>query len=246
MEIGLYIIGDEILSGRRQDRHLVAVIELLKQHQLSLSWVQIVGDDFDRLVDRFKQSLRSEDFVITTGGIGGTPDDMTRAAIAAASGVPLQYHPEGLAILRNKFGSELNSLRQRMVEFPKGAKLIPNPINQIPGFSFYNHHCVPGFPEMARPMIGWVLQNALGQSTLLTIVEHSVRVKDTPESHLIPLMENLLHTYSDLKVFSLPSIQAGNRFVELGVRGDETIVAAAMKDIERALGELGKKWEHVD
>ena len=246
MTIGLYIIGDEILSGRRKDSHLVTVIELLKQHQLSLTWVQIIGDDFDQLVDRFKQTLRSEGSVLTTGGIGATPDDMTRAAIAAAAGVPLQYHPEGMDILRGKYGKELTPFRQRMVEFPKGATLIPNPINQIPGFSFHNHHCVPGFPEMAEPMIKWVLENVLIKPKIQKTIERSVRVKDTPESQLIPLMEKLLTHYSNIKVFSLPSIQAGNRFVELGVKGDEINVTNAIMDIQQHLDELGKKWDRVD
>ncbi len=245
MKIGLLIVGDEILSGRRQDKHLQAVIDLLTERQLLLSWVQILGDDFQQLVNTFEQTLQSQSVVFSTGGIGGTPDDLTRQALAAAAGVELLPHPQGMQILRDKFKDELTPLRQRMVEFPQGAELIPNPVNQIPGFSFKRHHCVPGFPKMAQPMMRWVLDEYYRQAANILLLELAVKVINTPESRLIPIMEQLLQSYPELKVFSLPNIDAEPHFVELGVKAVPTIAKAAMQDIKETLDKENIPWERV-
>jgi molybdopterin-biosynthesis enzyme MoeA-like protein len=247
MEIGLYIIGDEILSGRRRDTHLSAVIERLKPHGLNLNWVHILGDDYPALVENFRGSLASSAWVMSTGGIGGTPDDLTRQALAEAAGVGLEAHPDGLAILREKYGAELTRERRRMVEFPQGATLIPNPVNRIPGFSFKQHHCVPGFPQMAWPMIEWALAQTFGtqRSDLSLPLELAVKVKNTPESKLIPLMERVLGAYPGVKVFSLPSIAPHEPCVELGVRGPRDKARAALREIQTELTDWNIEWEEV-
>lgn len=245
MEIGLYIIGDEILSGRRRDTHLPAVIERLKCYGQTLNWVRILGDDHAALVASFRQSLANGAFVLSAGGIGGTPDDMTRQALAGAADVELVPHPDGLAILREKYGEELTPVRQRMVEFPKGATLIPNPVNQVPGFSFKQHHCVPGFPQMAWPMIEWVLERTFAAGRNDALLELAVNVKNTPESRLIPLMEYLLDKYRDLKVFSLPTLDPNEPRVELGVRGPADKARAAMHEIQSDLTDKKIEWEKV-
>ena len=84
-KFGLIIVGDEILSGRRQDKHLSKVIELLNDRGMELSWARLVGDDLDELVRIYKESFASGDIVFSTGGIGATPDDKTREAAAKAS-----------------------------------------------------------------------------------------------------------------------------------------------------------------
>lgn len=245
MEIGLYIIGDEILSGRRRDTHLSAVIERLKRYGRALSWVRILGDDYATLLANFRLSLAGEVFVLSTGGIGGTPDDITRQALAAAANVELVPHPEGLAILREKYGTDLTPVRQRMVEFPQGATLIPNPVNRIPGFSFKQHHCVPGFPQMAWPMIEWVLDQTFAADSNEAPLELAVIVKNTPENRLIPLMERILDKYGDVKVFSLPSIAPNEPRVELGVRGTADKAGAAMQEIKAELADQKIEWEEV-
>lgn len=245
MQIGLYIIGDEILSGRRGDRHLSAVIERLRSHGKTLSWVRILGDDYSTLVENFRQSLASGAWVLSTGGIGGTPDDLTRQALAEAAEVALEPHPEGLAILREKYGEDLTPERRRMVEFPVGATLIPNPVNRIPGFSFKQHHCVPGFPQMAWPMIEWVLAQAFATDPSEALLELAVKVKNTPESRLIPLMEYLLDKYRGIKVFSLPSLAPDEPCVELGVRGPAEQAHAAMWEMQSELTDRNIEWEEV-
>lgn len=245
MNLGLYIIGDEILTGRRRDKHLDAVIGMLHARGHALAWAATLGDDLERLSRHFRQSIAAGEPVLSTGGIGGTPDDLTRQAMAAALDVPLEAHPEGLPVLQRKFGDALTPERRRMVEFPRGATLIPNPVNQIPGFSIAGHHFVPGFPEMARPMLEWVLDTYY-RDAAGPVVEHAVRIHDCPESRLIPLMERLLAGYPGVKVFSLPHVAGANRSVELGVRGPADTAARAFAAMEAGLVELNLEWETAE
>ena len=172
MAFGLIIIGDEILSGKRSDKHLPKVIELLAERGLQLAWAEIVGDDPARITQVLKRTLAGPDIVFSSSGIGATPDDHTRQCAAAALGVPLELHPEGKLLIQERIretaGQDAdldapdNLQRLKMAEFPQGASLIPNPYNRIPGFTAVRrpggqHHFVPGFPVMAWPMIAWVL-----------------------------------------------------------------------------------------
>lgn len=164
MGFGMIIIGDEILSGRRTDKHLPKVIELLSARGLSLDWADYIGDDRERITATLKRAFASGDIVFSTGGIGATPDDHTRQCAAAALGVPLELHPEAAELIRARIRETAgekpvdldlpeNLHRLNMGTFPKGASIIPNSYNRIPGFSAGNIHFVPGFPVMAWPMI---------------------------------------------------------------------------------------------
>lgn len=143
MKVGLILIGDELLSGLRQDKHLPQVMSFLKARGLPLAWVRMIGDDWDLLLQTLHETLQSNDIVFSFGGIGATPDDLTRQAVAAATGVELIRHPEAVALLEGRFGADAYPNRIRMSELPAGARLIPNPINQIPGFKVQHHHFVP-------------------------------------------------------------------------------------------------------
>src|ERR1700731_2240411 len=102
MGFGMVIVGDEILSGRRTDKHLPKVIELLSSRGLSLDWAEYIGDDRERITATLKRSFASGDIVFSTGGIGATPDDHTRQCAAAALGVPLELHPEAAELIRQR------------------------------------------------------------------------------------------------------------------------------------------------
>jgi len=149
---GAFIIGDEIIVGKRQDKHLTFLIGALAKRGLRLSWAQYLGDDPARLTAALKSSFSTKDVVFSFGGIGATPDDHTRQCAAAAWGVQLRLHPEAEKEIRGRFGGETTPERLAMGEFPAGALIIPNPVNRIPGFSLAEHHFVPGFPQMAWPM----------------------------------------------------------------------------------------------
>ncbi len=148
---GLIIIGDEILSGKRTDKHLPKVIELLKARGLSLDYAQYVGDDPGQITTTLTQAFASGDVVFSTGGIGATPDDHTRQCAARALGLPLALHPEAKALIEQRMQAlaleqgraynpaEADNLhRLNMGVFPQGAQIIPNPYNKIPGFFCLN------------------------------------------------------------------------------------------------------------
>ena len=240
--IGIYIIGDEILSGKRQDAHLSKAIEILKARGLQLSWAEYLSDVPERLVSAFQRSLASKDIVFSFGGIGATPDDYTRQAAAAAHGVPIERHAEALLELEAQFGEAAYPKRVLMVDFPKGAEIIPNPVNRIAGFSLKQHYFMPGFPQMAHPMMEWVLDTHYQHLFNLTVIsESSILVMDAGESNLLDLMNEMTAKYASLKLFSLPRLDA-RRTIELGMKGDADLVAQAMAEIKARIDALAYAW----
>ena len=140
MHVGALIIGDEILSGKRQDKHLSHTIATLAARGLALDYAQYMGDDRDRLTAVLRESFARDDLVFSFGGIGATPDDHTRQAAAAALGVPLERHPEAVAELEAKWGAEAYPNRVLMAEFPQGSRIIPNPFNRVAAFAVRSVH----------------------------------------------------------------------------------------------------------
>ena len=239
---GAFIIGDEILVGKREDKHLSFLIAALAKRGLRLSWAQYLGDDPARLTEALRRSFASSDVVFSFGGIGATPDDHTRQCAAAASGVTLTLHPEAEREIRARFGGEVTPQRLQMGEFPAGAEAIPNPVNRIPGFSLRGHHFVPGFPQMAWPMIEWVLDTKYKEFfNRDEWAESSILVFEAGESQLIPAMTAVEAGFKGIKVFSLPSMGAdGSRIhVELGVRGAPAQVEPAMQQLRRLVRAAG-------
>jgi len=144
--------------------------------------------------------------------------------------------------IRARFGGDATPQRLKMGEFPEGARIIPNPVNRIPGFSLREHHFVPGFPQMAAPMVEWVLDTQYQQLfDRDRWEERSILVYEAGESQLIPAMEAVAARFPDVKVFSLPSMgQDGSRIhVELGVRGNPARVGDAMEALRHAVSEGG-------
>ena len=239
---GAFIIGDEILVGKRQDKHLAFLIEALAKRGLRLGWAHYLGDDAPRLTAALARSFASRDVVFSCGGIGATPDDHTRQCAAAALGIGLKLHADAEREIRARFGAETTPQRLAMGEFPEGASVIPNPVNRIPGFSLREHHFVPGFPQMAWPMMEWVLDTRYRELfDSEKWEEASILVYEAGESQLIPAMQAVEAGFKGIKVFSLPSMGAdGSRIhVELGVRGDPAQVSAAIEALRRAVREAG-------
>jgi molybdopterin-biosynthesis enzyme MoeA-like protein len=209
MNIGLLVIGDEILSGKRADKHLPKVIELLAARGLQLAWARFVGDDPVRITAELGEAFASLDLVFSCGGIGATPDDHTRQCAAAALGVALELHPEAAALVVERmrdvareqgqpFDPERADNRHRlnMAVFPAGAEIIPNSYNKIAGFA---------------------------------VRERSVIVFGGMEAALTPLMEAVEREFAGVKVFSLPSVDHPElgRHIELGVKGNPALLEAA-------------------
>jgi len=246
MAFGLIIIGDEILSGKRTDKHFSKVVELLSARGLQLGWASIIGDDPALITATLQRTMATTDIVFCCGGIGATPDDHTRQCAAAASGLELELHPEAQVLIQQRITYMLQAAgkpvdlttpdhlhRLKMGEFPKGSTIIPNPFNLIPGFCTAHHYFVPGFPVMAEPMITWVLDTHYSHLFHQEKRdEKAVLVFEIAESLLTPLMEQLEADFPLIKVFSLPSVGSDQirRHIELGVKGnpDEVRLAFAV------------------
>lgn len=257
---GLIIVGDEILSGKRADKHMTKVIELLSARGLSLAYADYVGDDPDRITATLSRAFTSGDVVFSCGGIGATPDDHTRQCAARALGRELVLHPQAGALIRERMQDVAreqgepyeanrpdNMHRLNMGMFPAGSGIVPNPYNKIPGFSCDGAnggavHFVPGFPVMAWPMIEWVLEHhypALFNRAPQT--EQSVVVYGAMEAALTPLMEHIEKSHPEVRVFSLPSVdhpQYG-RHIELGVKGPAPLVPPAWQALKQGLHDFG-------
>ncbi len=216
-EFGLIVIGDEILKGKRRDRHFEAFRQMLGKRGLTLAWLQLLPDDPDLLIRRLRNSMDEGLPVFSCGGIGATPDDHTRYCAAAAAHVPLVAHTEAVAEIEARFGADAYPNRIRMADLPQGCELIPNPHNRIPGFSLNRHYFLPGFPEMAHPMARWVLATRYSNQ-VVPERELAIRVYETPESNLMPLLERLTTAWPQFKLYSLPRL-GPESFIELGFRG---------------------------
>jgi molybdopterin-biosynthesis enzyme MoeA-like protein len=260
---GLIIVGDEIMSGKRADKHMPKAIEILAARGLELAYCHYVGDDPNRITGLLKQARASGEVVFSCGGIGATPDDHTRACAARAWGCDLQLHPEAAQLIRERMRDVAleqgqpyeperpdNVHRLNMGVFPQGAKIVPNPYNKIPGFSCKGSgdgavYFLPGFPVMAWPMLEWVLDTHYGQFFhASTYLEQSVIVYGAMEAALTPLMQELETMHPSIKVFSLPSVDhpVHGRHIELGVKGPEALVPAAWSDLHQGLQALGAKF----
>ena len=251
INFSIIIIGDEILSGKRADKHLPKAIELLGARGLQLAYADYVGDDKPRitatLARAFAAARLSGDVIFSCGGIGATPDDHTRQCAAAALGVDLMLHPEAKALITERMKDTAkeqgvpfdadrhdNIHRLNMGVFPMGCHIIPNPFNKIPGFTCRAGpgaiHFLPGFPVMAWPMMEWVLDTIyphLHQKS--AYIEKSIIVSGSMEATLTPLMEAIEVEYPGVRVFSLPSVDHPiyGRHIELGVKGAPAAIELA-------------------
>ena len=244
MTIGALIIGDEILSGKRQDRHLPHVIETLAARGLGLDYAHYAGDDRGRLTAFLRETFARGDLVFAFGGIGATPDDHTRQAAAAALGVALSRHPEAVAEIEARFGAEAYPHRVLMAEFPVGSRIIPNPVNRVAAFAVREHHFFPGFPQMAWPMLDWVLATWYPDLKRAPAAERAIVVYGAGESQLLPLMDDNVARFPMLRLFSLPSFMPdGGRRIELGVKGDAAHVDAGLAHLAEGVAAAGFRWE---
>jgi molybdopterin-biosynthesis enzyme MoeA-like protein len=245
--IGVVVVGDEILSGKRADKHLPHAIATLAARGLGVDWATFVGDDRGRLTALFRTSFARGDLVFSFGGIGATPDDHTRQAAAAALGVPLERHPRALAEIEARFGADAYPNRVLMADFPAGASIVPNPFNRIAAFTVRDHHFLPGFPQMAWPMMDWVLATRYPDLRREKPVERAIAVYDAGESQLLPLMDENVTRFPRVRLFSLPAfLPDGGRRIELGVRGARADVEPAFEHLRAGVLRSGFRHEPIE
>lgn len=242
MDFGIVIIGSELLSGKRKDTHMAHCIKALSKRGLELSWCTILGDQPPRITAALRASMAAGGAVFCFGGIGATPDDHTRQCAADAAGVSLAEHDEAAEVIKERFGEGAYPQRIRMAHLPIGCTLIPNPVNRIAGFSLGNHHFVPGFPQMAWPMMEWVLETRYSHWFKAQGVETLLMVPGASEGQLMGIMEDFVERFPDVQLSCLPHMEGEYRETELGVRGARESVDEAAQWLSRALDREGFTW----
>jgi len=244
LRFGVLVVGDEILTGKRADRHFSHVVETLGKRGMQLVWARVAGDDRRRLVRELRQTQQDLVPVFCFGGIGATPDDQTRQAAAEAFAAPLVRNREAADLIEQRFGPEAYPNRILMADLPEDCVLIPNAYNRIPGFSLYDHHFMPGFPVMAWPMLDWVLDRyypAIARQSQ----ELSVRIVNVRESDLLQLMQALTLGHPGARLFSLPHLGEVDT-LEIGFRGERDAVAAAFTELVARLRERALLFEVIN
>ena len=240
MQFGVIIIGSEVLTGKRQDKHFSHVIQSLAARGYELAWASILGDVPTQISDALRRSFGGPDVVFCFGGIGATPDDYTRQCAADALGGSLVRHPQAVAEIEAQYGAQAYPNRILMADLPAGARIIPNPRNRVPGFSCGRHHFFPGFPSMAWPMLEWVLDSEYGSLAAEEFpVEATLIAYDARESELLALMEDFVARFPAVRFSSLPSIDSGNPHIEFGVRGRRSDVPCAIDFLRSGLASTG-------
>lgn len=240
---GLILIGDELLNGSRQDKHMAKAIEILGARGMPLNWVRIIADTEEEIVATLKQTISTDDLVFSFGGIGATPDDVTRLSAAKAFGVEFTRHPEAQSIIEKQFGDKAYPNRILMSDLPEGAKLIPNPINQVPGFKVKHHHFVPGFPNMAWPMLEWVLDtHYVHLHNENPNVEWRWDIRGVAESSLLDMMNELLDIFRQVGLSSLPSTTKRGDLIDFGLKGPQEDVEKAAQWLEQRLDKMAIEY----
>jgi molybdenum cofactor synthesis domain-containing protein len=209
------IIGDEILSGRTQDTNLRDIARYLAVIGVDLAEARTVPDVMGEIVDALNALRAKYDYVITTGGIGPTHDDITADAVAAAFGVELYEHPEILAMMTARWGVELNAARRRMARVPVGGALVKNPVQGPPGFTIGNVFTLAGVPQVMRGMLEDVGPRMRGGRPT---VSRTVRVEGSGEGVIAAPLEAVARAHPEMSLGSYPFFGDGGYGSNLVVR----------------------------
>lgn len=227
----IIIVGNEILSGRTRDANAYWLAQQLKKIGVMLRRIAVIPDVLETIVQEVNTLRRAHDYVIVCGGIGPTPDDVTRPAIAAAFGVPCEPHPEAVQILEQFYGERATPRRMTMAELPRGCQLIYNPHCGAPGCRMENVFVLPGIPELVEGMFPQIAQQMRHGS----LYEHEMRVQ-LGESEFADLMDDALTRFPAVDIGSYPSWQGqGWRCSLVFKSADEAALNAARAWFEEAL-----------
>lgn len=237
------VIGDEILSGRTQDTNVAAIARYVGVHGVDLAEVRIVPDVHEEIVDALNALRAKYDYVLTTGGIGPTHDDITADAVAAAFGVALHEDPEIIAAMVARFGADLdapgglNAARRRMARIPQGGFKIVNPVQGPPGFGIGNVFVMAGVPAIMRGMLQDVGHRLKGGKPTLS---KTLKVTGTGEGVLAAPLEAVAKAHPQLSLGSYPYFSPEGYGAQLVIRGrDQGEIDAAAAELLDALKAAG-------
>lgn len=233
----LVVIGNEILSGRTQDKNLSYIATKLNAVGIQLREARVVPDITSEIVVAVNALREEFDYVFTTGGIGPTHDDITSASIAEAFKVPLYRHPEAEAALRAHYqGKELNEARLKMADVPHGAELIPNTVTTAPGFRMGNVFVMAGVPRIMHAMLDAILPHLKGGAPMLSV---SITT-DLPEGNIASDLTEIQNMYPGIEIGSYPMYEQGKLSTTLVLRSpDAALNDAARKEIETMIESCG-------
>ena len=221
----LVVIGDEILSGRTQDRNVAQVAEWLNAQGIRLVQVRIVPDQIERIGEAVNALRATHDYCFTTGGIGPTHDDITVDAIAAALGVPVVVHPAARAILEEYYRGRpggMTDARLRMARVPQGAELLPNPTSGAPGVKIGNVYILAGVPHIAASMLEALTGALQGGRPMVSVIVGA----RAPESDVADLLRETEAEHMGVAIGSYPFFKDGAYGANFVIRSEDPELAA--------------------
>jgi molybdenum cofactor synthesis domain-containing protein len=225
----LLVIGDEILSGRTQDKNVAQVATWLNQQGIRLAEVRIVPDQVGRIAEAVNALRSSHDYLFTTGGIGPTHDDITVDAIAAAFGVPVVVHPAARKILEDYYRDRpggLNEARLRMARVPQGAELLPNPTSGAPGVKIGNVYILAGVPYIAASMLEALTGTLEGGRPVVSVTVGA----RAAESDVAELLRETEAAHPGVAIGSYPFFKDGRYGANFVVRSEDGELARRCGD----------------
>ncbi|MES2983697.1 MAG: molybdopterin-binding protein [Pseudomonadota bacterium] len=233
----LVIIGNEILSGRTQDKNLAHLALTLNETGVQLREVRVIPDVESVIVATINTVRAQYDYVFTTGGIGPTHDDITSASIAKAFGVPIHRHPDAArALLAHYTPEQVNEARMKMADVPLGATLVPNAVSTAPGFRMENVYVMAGVPRIMQAMLDAILPELKGGATVLSL---SVTT-NLGEGAIAQGLTAIQDRYADIDIGSYPMYKAGEVSTTLVLRSpDAARNAAAMAEVHALIRDCG-------
>ena len=235
----LLVIGDEILSGRTQDRNVAQVATWLNEQGIRLAEVRIVPDDADKIGETVNELRVAHDYLFTTGGIGPTHDDITVDAIAAALGVPVVIEPQARAILEEYYRDRpggLNEARLRMARVPEGSELIFTPSTGAPGVKIGNVYILAGVPHIAASMLEALTGKLEGGRPIISVTVGA----RAAESEVAEILRETEAAHPGVAIGSYPFYRDGGPGANFVVRSEDGELARAtgvdLSDRLRAAG----------
>jgi molybdenum cofactor synthesis domain-containing protein len=238
----LVVIGDEILSGRTQDKNIAQIAAWLNVQGIQLAEVRVVGDRTEAIVEAVNALRGRNDYCFTTGGIGPTHDDITVDAIAEGLGVGVVHHPDALAALERYYETRggLNEARARMARVPDGAELIPNRVSGAPGIRWGNLFIMAGVPHITAGMLDALTGTLEGGRP---VVSKSIGCW-VAESEVADLLRTAEKTHEGVAIGSYPFFRDGRVGANFVVRSpDEPLVDRCLADLTCELEATGKEVE---
>ncbi len=237
VQAAVLIIGDEILSGRTQDTNLRDIARYFGAHGVDIAEARVVGDIEAEIVAALNHLRTRYAYVVTTGGIGPTHDDITADCVAKAFGVELYEHPAIVEMMTVRWGGELTPARRRMARVPVGGILVKNPVNGPPGFQIGNVFTLAGVPQIMRGMLEDIGHRLEGGAV---VISKTLRVEGSGEGVIAAPLEAVARAHPALSLGSYPFFGPDGYGSSLVVRGrDPADVEAAMVELEAALRGAG-------